>query len=100
MSRRFATRLGLVLAATALLTTLAAVGARFSSSSAQGQRAAALIAQHLEATPGTDAADSEGPSVAADAAFLERAYPADSVSVAEINGARSAFAATKGRPFP
>ena len=100
MSRRFATRLGLVLFSTALLATLAVVGARFSSSSAQGQGAAALIAQHLEATPGTDAADSEGPAAAADAAFTERAYPADSVSVAQMNGARSAFAATSGRPFP
>ena len=100
MPRRFATRLGLVLISTALLATVAVVGARFSSSSAQGQGAAALIAQHLEATPGTDAADLEGPAAAADAAFTERAYPADSVSVAQMNGARSAFAATSGRPFP
>jgi hypothetical protein len=100
MSKRFATRLGLVVALTALLAALALVGAHFSSSSAQGQVASTLIAQHLEATPGTDAADSEGPAGAADAAFLERAYPADTISVAQMNAARSAFAATKGRAFP
>src|SRR5947208_1866292 len=62
------------------------------------------VAQRLEATPeggrGADAAGSEGPASMADAAFLERAYPDNTISVADMNAARTAFAATSGRTFP
>ena len=62
------------------------------------------VAQRLEATPeggqGAETADSEGPASMADAAFLERAYPDNTISVADMNAARTAFAATSGRPFP
>jgi hypothetical protein len=49
-----------------------------------------------EAVPGTE----EGPASAAEAAFQERAYPADTISVAQMNGAASAFESLTGRPFP
>jgi hypothetical protein len=58
------------------------------------------LAKHMEklkeAAPGTE----EGPSSAAEAAFQERAYPADTISVAQMNGAASAFESVQGRPFP
>ena len=42
----------------------------------------------------------EGPSSAAEDEFLQRAYPADTISVEQMDAARAAFAAAKGRPFP
>jgi hypothetical protein len=58
------------------------------------------LAKHLEklkeAVPETE----EGPGSAVQAAFQERAYPADTISVAQMNGAASAFEAVKGRPLP
>ncbi len=58
------------------------------------------LGKHLEklkeAVPETE----EGPGSAAGAAFQERAYPADTISVAQMNGAASAFESVKGRPFP
>jgi len=42
----------------------------------------------------------EGPSSAAEDEFLQRAYPADTISVEQMDAARAAFTATKGRPFP
>ena len=56
------------------------------------------VAQRLEATP--EGGQGEGPGSMADAAFLERAYPDNTISVADMNAARTAFAATSGRTFP
>jgi hypothetical protein len=42
----------------------------------------------------------EGPESAAEAAFMARAYPADTISVDNMNAARGAFLDAKGRPFP
>ncbi len=42
----------------------------------------------------------EGPGSAAEAEFLQRAYPDDNISVADVNAARSSWSSTKGRPFP
>jgi hypothetical protein len=42
----------------------------------------------------------EGPGEAADQAFEQRAYPGDSVSVAQMDAARSSHARLSGRPFP
>ena len=50
----------------------------------------------IEAVPGLE----EGPTSASEAAFQQRAYPADTISVAQMNGAASAFGSAKGRPFP
>ncbi|MGH8836918.1 MAG: exo-alpha-sialidase [Actinomycetes bacterium] len=57
-----------------------------------------LISRHLEALP--DDGGLEGPGGAADQAFLERAYPAGTISVAQMDTARAAYTASKGRPFP
>jgi hypothetical protein len=53
-----------------------------------------------EAVPGNQGMAGEGPAGAAEAAFLQRAYPDDTISLAEVAGARAAFTASKGRPFP
>jgi hypothetical protein len=62
------------------------------------------LGRHLdalkEALPGNQGMASEGPSSAAEADFLERAFPADTISVAQMDASRSAFAASKGRAFP
>src|SRR4029453_366509 len=57
-----------------------------------------LISRHLEALP--DDGGLEGPGGAADQAFLERSYPAGTISVAQMDTARAAYTATKSRPFP
>lgn len=49
-----------------------------------------------EAVPGLE----EGPTSAAEFAFQERAYPVGTISVAQMNGAASAFESANGRPFP
>ena len=62
------------------------------------------LGKHLEklkeATPGNPGMAEEGPSSAAESAFFERAFPADTISVAQMEGVRSAAAAANGRPFP
>jgi len=54
------------------------------------------LEKQREAVPGPE----EGPASAAEVAFQQRAYPADTISVAQMNEAASAFEVTKGRPFP
>ena len=62
------------------------------------------LGRHLatlkEALPGNQGMAEDGPSSAAEGEFLERAYPADTISVEQMDAARAAFTATKGRPFP
>ena len=62
------------------------------------------LGRHLdalkEALPGNQGMANEGPSSAAEADFLERAFPGDTISVAQMDASRSAFAASKGRAFP
>lgn len=41
-----------------------------------------------------------GPWTGAEADFLARAYPADTISVEQMDAARAAFTAAQGRPFP
>src|SRR4030095_13800218 len=59
------------------------------------------LARHVEklreAVPGLE---EEGRGRGAEAEFIKRAYPADTISVAQWAASREAFAATKGRPFP
>jgi hypothetical protein len=111
MSKRSIRRPALVAAIVGLAVAAAIVagGLRDSSSSARAPVNAHVVAgelppavaQRLEAAPesGTARADSEGPAAMADAAFEERAYPDNTISVADMNAARSAFAAISGRPF-
>ncbi|MFU8850320.1 exo-alpha-sialidase [Micromonospora sp. SL1-18] len=62
------------------------------------------LGRHLEklreAIPGQQGMSEEGPGSGADAAFAERAYPAETITVAQMNRARSSFSSAKGRPFP
>jgi hypothetical protein len=44
-----------------------------------------------EAIPGTGGESSEGPGSAAEAAFQQRAYPANTISIAKMQGAKKAF---------
>jgi hypothetical protein len=53
------------------------------------------LARHLATTQGVES--EEGPGSAGEAAFRERAYPDTTISVAEMSGARAAFARAKGR---
>jgi hypothetical protein len=66
--------------------------------------APAALGRHLEklkeALPGNQGMAEEGPSSAAEDEFMTRAYPADTISVANMDAARSAFLNAKGRPFP
>lgn len=59
---------------------------------------------HLEqlhqAVPGNGGLAPEGPWSAAEAAFLERAYPADTITIAQVDQSKVAFTASQGRPFP
>jgi hypothetical protein len=57
-----------------------------------------LISRYLEALP--DNGGLEGPAGSADQAFLERAYPSDTIAVSQVDASKSAFRAAKGRPFP
>ena len=54
------------------------------------------LEQLKEAVPETE----EGPGSAAAAEFQARAFPADTITVAQMNGAAAAFESVKGRPFP
>lgn len=62
------------------------------------------LTRHLEqlkqALPGAGGNAAEGPGSAADAAFLARAYPDDTISVAQMEEARAAVRRLEGRPFP
>jgi hypothetical protein len=62
------------------------------------------LGRHLEQLaktyPGNQGLSEEGPSSAAESEFLERAYPADAISVEQMAGVRAAVAAAKARPFP
>jgi hypothetical protein len=62
------------------------------------------LAGHLErlkeAVPGVVGEPGEGPGSAAESEFMARAYPADTISVANMDAARAGFSDAKGRPFP
>ena len=109
MTRR--RRHGVAALAVALLVGTAAVaGITLSGTSVATPRAAGeqelptALAGHLaqlaKTAPGNQGMAKEGPASAADAAFLQRAYPADAIPLAAANAARTAFSSAKGRPFP
>lgn len=58
------------------------------------------LAQLKQTVPGNGGENAEGPGSAADAAYAARAYPADAISVANMDAARTAFGRANGRPFP
>jgi len=110
MRRKRVRRAVAALAALVLVLATAVVAGRLTSgSSGQAARAGdgempSALARHLDAlkqaVPGYQGMGEEGPASAAEAAFMQRAYPADTISVANMDGARAAFAAAQGRPFP
>jgi hypothetical protein len=53
-----------------------------------------------EAVPGNGGMAPEGPGSAADAEFQERAYPADTIKVAQMDTAKTAFTHARDRAFP
>ncbi|MFE7394920.1 hypothetical protein [Streptomyces sp. NPDC057582] len=60
-----------------------------------------------EASPGELGEENEegeegegGPGTAGQVAFAHRAYPNDTITAAQMNGARAAFSSAQGRPFP
>lgn len=62
------------------------------------------LARHLEelyqTVPGDAGMSREGPASAAEEAFAERAYPADTISIAQVERAKSSFNTAFSRPFP
>src|SRR5687768_12887147 len=70
----------------------------------EGEAYPPALARHLEelakTLPGNQGMAEEGPGSAAEAAFRARAYPADTISVGQMDRARTAFIKTKNRPFP
>ncbi len=94
----------------ALLTVVSIVAASFVflSREAAGEKASepefpVALGKHIEqiskAVPGLDPSR-EGPTSAAEDEFMARAYPADTISVANMDAARTAFSNSAGRPFP
>ena len=93
------------LAAAAVLVLMVASGSSVAKSAGAGEHEfptalAAGLAKLRQAVPGNQGMANEGPASAAEAAFLQRAYPASTISPAQLQTARVAFASSKGRPFP
>ncbi|MGH3715311.1 MAG: WD40/YVTN/BNR-like repeat-containing protein [Micromonosporaceae bacterium] len=61
------------------------------------------LGAHLEdlrkAVPGNAGMSPEGPGSAADAEFTERAYPGNTITIAEMDRAKSSYAKAKKRPY-
>ena len=62
------------------------------------------LGKHLEklskTIPGAGGEPEEGRSAAAEDAFMQRAYPSDTISLEQMEAARQAFTDIKGHPFP
>jgi hypothetical protein len=108
MTRRH--RHGFAALAVALLVAAAVVAGVVASGSsvAKGGEVGELefptaLAGHLdklrEAVPGNQGMAGEGPAGAAEAAFLQRAYPDNTIALTDLAAARAAFTASQGRPF-
>jgi hypothetical protein len=107
MKRRHA-RLALVGAAATVLIAIAAVAAVLLAPGSSGQATvvseaevppalAAHLAKLKQALPPNGGMALEGPGGAAGGEFAERAFPDNTISVAEMEGARDAFAAAQSR---
>ena len=94
-----------------LVAVTAVVGSLSSSSNGRAQvqgggeaEFPTALSAHLQdlakASPGNEGKSEEGPSSLAESEFLARAFPADTISVAEMQSVRAAVVAAKGRPFP
>jgi hypothetical protein len=58
------------------------------------------LEQLREAVPGDSGMSPEGPGSAADAAFLERAYPGTTISIRQMDTAKAAYDTARRRPVP
>jgi hypothetical protein len=70
----------------------------------EGEAYPPALTAHLEELaktyPGNEGLAEEGPASAAEAAFVARAYPAETISVGQMDRARTAFIKTKNRALP
>ncbi len=70
----------------------------------EGEAFPPALSEHLEELartyPGNEGLEEEGPASAAEADFIARAYPAETISVGQMDRARAAFTKTKNKPFP
>jgi Arc-like DNA binding dprotein len=93
-----------LLAAAAVVAGIVITGSPMAEGEEAEQEVPTALGRHLdklkEAVPGNQGMANEGPASAADAAFAQRAYPDGTISVAEMEAARAAFAQAQGRPFP
>jgi hypothetical protein len=91
----------LVLVAAAAIMGLSGSGGSSQAASAELGEGPPALSNHLaalkQAMPGNSGMANEGPASAAEADFRERAYPDTTISVAEMEGARDAFAAASAR---
>jgi hypothetical protein len=92
-----------LLAVTAGVTAVNLSGQPGATAPAGGEMPPAL-SQHMQdlyrSIPGNGGNSPEGPGSAAAAEFLERAYPGNTISMAQMDAARAAWTASRGRPFP
>jgi hypothetical protein len=93
----------LAVSAGAVVTHLTGAAPAQSVASGDGEMPGAL-GRHLErlkrAVPGNAGMSQEGPGSAADAAFTARAYPADTISIAQTDAAKRAYRKAENRLNP
>ncbi len=58
------------------------------------------LEQLMQTIPGNQGMSLEGPGSAAGQAYMERAFPADAISVAQMDQAKTGFSRAFARPFP
>jgi hypothetical protein len=58
------------------------------------------LAKRHRAIPGLDGMSPDGPGSAAEAAFRERAYPAETIKIAQVDKAKAAATKAEDRPLP
>ncbi|MDQ3103952.1 MAG: hypothetical protein M3Q87_01785, partial [Actinomycetota bacterium] len=83
------------LVVTAAVAGVTTAGTPKPAAPSAGEGAPGALGQHLEqvrrAVPGNAGMAEEGPGSAAEAAFLERAYPADTISVGKVQSSQRTF---------
>jgi hypothetical protein len=89
--------LAAVLAAAGAVVAVSASGTKPAPATGAGELPP-LVSKHMQALPGNGGL--EGPANAEAQEYLERAYPNNTISLAQLDTARRAFGTTKGRPFP
>ncbi|MEV1145832.1 exo-alpha-sialidase [Micromonospora sp. NPDC049799] len=95
------------LAVAALVATTGAAGIHFTGTEAPAAAAVGdgelpnATGAHLErlrqAVPGSDGMSPDGPGSAAQQEFLERAYPADTISISQVDRSKAAYASAEKR---